>query len=176
MRRFSLLAFAAAILLGHSAFAAPKDFHPGPVIKEFGKIATVKSAPALPRETVFKVAFDVSEAAKPGKLNRHLESAARFINIQAAAGIPLKHIQVAIVVHGPAGKDLVTDERYGGDNANAELIAALIKAGAEIELCGQTAAYFDIKAEDLLPGVKMSLSAMTAHALLQDKGYTLNPF
>jgi len=27
-----------------------------------------------------------------------------------------------------------------------------------------------------LPGVTMALSAMTAHALLQQDGYTLNPF
>jgi len=28
----------------------------------------------------------------------------------------------------------------------------------------------------LLPGVEMALSAMTAHAILQQEGYTLNPF
>ena len=30
--------------------------------------------------------------------------------------------------------------------------------------------------DDLLPGVELALSAMTMHALLQQKGYTLNPF
>ncbi|HBH44411.1 MAG TPA: hypothetical protein DDY28_08390, partial [Hyphomonas atlantica] len=43
-------------------------------------------------------------------------------------------------------------------------------------LCGQTAAYRDVTKADLLPGVEMSLSAMTAHAQLQQDGYTLNPF
>jgi hypothetical protein len=33
-----------------------------------------------------------------------------------------------------------------------------------------------VKTEDLLPGVEMALSAMTAHALLQQQGYTFNPF
>jgi hypothetical protein len=28
----------------------------------------------------------------------------------------------------------------------------------------------------ILPGVEMALSAMTAHALLLQQGYTLNPF
>jgi len=28
----------------------------------------------------------------------------------------------------------------------------------------------------LAPGVEMTLSAMTAHALLQQDGYTMNPF
>ncbi len=42
--------------------------------------------------------------------------------------------------------------------------------------CGQSAASNHIANADLLPGVKMSLSAMTAQALLQQSGYTLNPF
>jgi hypothetical protein len=34
----------------------------------------------------------------------------------------------------------------------------------------------DVATDDLLPGVEMALSAMTAHALLQNSGFTLNPF
>ena len=33
-----------------------------------------------------------------------------------------------------------------------------------------------ITPDDLIPGVEMSLSAMTAHALLQQNGFTVNPF
>jgi intracellular sulfur oxidation DsrE/DsrF family protein len=43
-------------------------------------------------------------------------------------------------------------------------------------VCGQSAAFNDVTNEDLLPGVHMALSAMTAHAQLQQEGYTLNPF
>jgi intracellular sulfur oxidation DsrE/DsrF family protein len=46
----------------------------------------------------------------------------------------------------------------------------------KIIVCGQTAAYYGVKTDELLPGVQMALSAMTAHALLQQQGYTLNPF
>jgi intracellular sulfur oxidation DsrE/DsrF family protein len=45
-----------------------------------------------------------------------------------------------------------------------------------IIVCGQKAAYYNVTSDDLLPGVKMALPAMTAHALLQQQGYTLNPF
>ena len=62
------------------------------------------------------------------------------------------------------------------DNANVALIMALQKQGVDFYVCGQSAAYYGVKTEDLIPGVKMALSAMTAHALLQQKGYTLNPF
>ncbi|MEE9347759.1 MAG: DsrE family protein, partial [Robiginitomaculum sp.] len=88
---------------------------------------------------------------------------------------------VALVVHGGAAHDLTIASHYAGkydgaENVNASVIKALSGAGVEIYLCGQTAAYHDIENNELLPGVQMSLSAMTAHALLQQQGYTLNPF
>ena len=43
-------------------------------------------------------------------------------------------------------------------------------------LCGQSAAAYGITPENLIPGVEMALSAMTAFALLQQNGYTVNPF
>jgi len=46
----------------------------------------------------------------------------------------------------------------------------------KVYLCGQSAAYYDVKNTDLYKGVDMALSAMTAHALLQQQGYSLNPF
>ncbi|VVS99449.1 hypothetical protein ERY430_40383 [Erythrobacter sp. EC-HK427] len=33
-----------------------------------------------------------------------------------------------------------------------------------------------VEHDDLIEGVEMALSAMTAHALLQQQGYTINPF
>ena len=64
----------------------------------------------------------------------------------------------------------------GENSAGAGLIAALTDHGVRIIVCGQSAAYYDVATDDLLPGVEMALSAMTAHALLQQQGYTLNPF
>tara|TARA_B100001540_G_scaffold263612_1_gene243450 strand:+ start:174 stop:737 length:564 start_codon:yes stop_codon:yes gene_type:complete len=157
------------------AIAQQSNFSTGPVIQDFGPVAPVSDV-RLDAETELKVAFDVAEPAKAGQINRRLESAARFLNMHGDSGVPVEQMSVAIVVHGPAAMDLVTSERYGSDNANSELIAALIEAGVSIELCGQTAAFREISEADLLPGVKLSLSAMTSHALLQQSGYTLNPF
>ncbi|MEM9533959.1 MAG: DsrE family protein [Pseudomonadota bacterium] len=145
------------------------------MIKQFGPVAKVPNH-RVSADSVFKVAFDVADAGRPGSVNRRLESAARFLNMHATAGVPAENLSVAIVVHGAAALDLTTDERYGQANANAPLIKALTDAGVSIELCGQTAAYREIKPRDLLPGVKMALSAMTAHARLQQNEYTLNPF
>jgi intracellular sulfur oxidation DsrE/DsrF family protein len=163
-------------LLAPCAWAGPQDFAAGPVFKEFGSVAAVPSAAPIESSARFQIAFDVSTAAEPGKINRQLESAARFINMHVAAGVPQKNLKLAIVVHGGAAIDLTRDAKFGSANPNARLIAALYDAGVTLQLCGQTAAYRDISAEDLLPGVSMALSAMTAHAQLQQAGYTLNPF
>ncbi|KCZ92977.1 DsrE family protein [Hyphomonas johnsonii] len=170
-----LVALAAAICLAASAHAGMDDFVAGTVVPDFGKYAPVDGV-TLPADTHFKVAFDVSEAGTADAISRRLESPARFLNMNAAAGVAPGNMSVAIVVHGPAATDLLTAARLGHDNPNAALIAELVAAGASIQLCGQTAVARDIAPEDLLPGVTLSLSAMTAHALLQQDGYTLNPF
>lgn len=165
----------ALFTLSMPALAGMEDFVPGKIVPDFGRYAPVEGV-ALAPETQFKVAFDVAEAGPEDGVSRALESPARFLNMNAAAGVPGENMSVAIIVHGPAWKDLLSDEARGSANPNASLIAELIAAGARIELCGQTAAAHDVSQDDLLPGVGLSLSAMTAHAQLQQEGYTLNPF
>lgn len=167
-----LVSAAAAGTLVLSAQAGPEDFQPGPAIPAYGKVAAVPDAERLSKDAVFKVAFDTAIAAEPGKVNRTLESAARFLNMHEAVGIPAANIKLAVVVHGGAYADLLQWD----DNASAPLIAALRKNRVRIILCGQTAAYRDVAKGDLLPGVELALSAMTAHAQLQQDGYTINPF
>lgn len=178
--RFVLLPSLCA-LLSTSALAGPADFKTGPVIEEFGPAAMVTNAQALPEDSMFRIAFDAAKAAEAGSVNRTLESAARFLNMHAAAGVDPTNIDLAVIVHGGAAFDLLTEDTYaarhnGTANASAALITALQKNNVHIILCGQTAAYRDIAKDDLLPGVEMALSAMTAHAQLQQDGYTLNPF
>ena len=181
MRILTILA-----VLGWAAMAAPaaaqtEAFHAGPVISDYGAIASVEADMPIPRDALFNVSFDVSERADAGERSRRLESAARLLNMLAEAGVPPERVRIAIVVHGGATLDLTDAETYaaradGAQNANAGLIAALFRSGVEIYLCGQSAAAHDIERDALLPGVRTALSAMTAHALLQQRGYTLNPF
>ena len=172
----------AGLCLAASPLAAqPERFHSGPLIADFGNIASVEGALPVPADAEFRIVFDVSERAAPGEINRTFDAAARFLNMHVAAGVPATNIDLAIVVHGGASLDLTRPEFYaarqeGAVNANAAAIEALTAHGVDIYLCGQTAAYYEIGRGDLLPGVDMALSAMTAHALLQQRGYTLNPF
>ena len=163
------------------AMAQRERFTTGPVFTDFGPVADVDTDTALSPDSAFKVAFDVSDAAQPGQLNRTLESAARFINMQIRAGVAPENVRVAVVVHGKASFDISSAEKYaaqydGAENANLPLIAALLANNVRIIECGQSAAAYKIARADLAPGVEMALSAMTAHAQLQQAGYTLNPF
>lgn len=176
----------AALFLSIALAATPltaqsSAFQPGPVIAEFGTIAPVETTMDIPSDARFAVALDTSERADAGEINRTLDSAARFINMHVAAGIPAENIRVAVVVHGGASLDLTNSEFYaarqdGAENANVAAIETLLANNVRIILCSQSAAYHEIGVGDLVPGVEMALSAMTAHALLQQQSFTLNPF
>lgn len=155
--------------------AGPEDFHAGAVIPGHGKIAPVPGAKPLPADTRFKLAIDVVEGGVSGEVNGKFQTAASFLNLQQANGIPLENVEIALVVHGSAHRDLLDDEAYGGDNPNAELLGKLQDNGVKVYYCGQSAVYRDVAAEDLLPGIELTHSATTTHVLLQQQGFALRP-
>lgn len=154
----------------------------GPVIPGYGPVFPVpEGAFTLSNDRVYKVSKDVSASADdPGERNPNIEALARFLNMQARAGTAPEQLQLAMVVHGGAWKDLLSDaayrERFGIANPNTGLLDGLAEAGVKIYLCGQTAAYRKLEQAALNPGVELSLSAMAAHVQLQSEGYTLIPF
>jgi len=164
----------------NSAVAGADKFAAGPAIKDYGKHANVQQDLVLNKKATFKVAFDISAQGEAGAINRKIETLARFINMHVANGIAAENIELALVVHGKAGFDLINKKRYHEklqqDNLNADLLQQLMKNQVKVYLCGQSAAYYDITNDMLQPGIKMALSAMTAHAVLQSEGYSLNPF
>lgn len=178
------LAAIIALAVLSAAPAAAQDFSafkPGPVFQTFGAVAKVDEAAALPADAAFKVLFDTSVQADDAKINRTLDSAARFINMHVAGGVPDSRVKVAVVIHGKAAFDLLNGAAFaarmeGKPNASEAPLAELLAHGVQVFLCGQTATVYGIKRADLVPGVEIALSAMTADALLQQQGYTLNPF
>ena len=175
------------LALGALAMAVPASaqnmsaFRTGPVFEDFGPHAPVEGIGEVPADTEFAHAFDVATPAEEGKRNRGFESAARFINMHAAAGVDPDNIRIAVVVHGKASMDLLTDEAWAakgkeGENPSGAMVRAMLNEGVRFILCGQSGAAYGINQEDLIPGVETALSAMTAHALLQQRGYTVNPF
>lgn len=169
-----------ALITALSALAG--DPQTGPVIKSYGPVFEVpEDSYNLDKNTHYKVSMDVSATGTlPGDINRHFVSAARFLNMHAKYDIDPAHIDFALIVHGPAGKDLLDDasyrKRYQQPNPNTLLLKQLMDTGVTIYLCGQSAAYMKLGANEMHPAVTMAVSAMTAHVRLQSEGYTLIPF
>ncbi|WP_232368334.1 DsrE family protein [Alteromonas sp. MB-3u-76] len=169
-----------ALFSFHSVVHAQmSEFRDGTVIKGFGKSAPVPSH-FLPENSEFNITFDVASTSGEGVVNRKFDSLARFINMHAAAGVKKENIHLALVVHGSAVFDLLNDvsyqEKFDTPNPNEPLLKALLENNVRVILCGQSAASKAVKSGQLVEGVEIQLSAMTAHALLQQEGYTVNPF
>ena len=129
-------------------------FSTGPVIEAYGPVADIPGALPLEADSAFRIAFDTATPAEDGDPNRTLVSAARFINMHARAGVDPENIHLAIVLHGRAVRD-VAQAAEGEVNASAELIRILLEHNVTIFVCGQSAAYYDVTVEDLLPVVWM---------------------
>lgn len=154
----------------------------GPIISEFGEVWAINEADFyLDRTKEFKAVFDIMNSPEDhNQINTTIETAARFLNMHAQSGIPAHQLKIALVVHNKASKDIITNEayqkRYGTNNPNYELVQALLNAGGRIIFCGQSSLSRGFPKKELINGVKLSLSAMTALIQLQDEDYRLIKF
>lgn len=154
----------------------------GPIIKEYGQVWAIEN-PDFKVDTTktYKAVFDIMDSPESHKaVNASIETAARFLNMHAQSGVSPENLKVALVVHNKASKDVITDEayqkKYGTNNPNSALIKALQDAGGEIIFCGQSSVSRGFPREELIEGVQLSLSAMTALIQLQDENYRLIKF
>lgn len=180
MRFRSLGATAAAVVLVPAAALGQASPSPvtGPVIDGYGPVYDIAAPDFATPTGPVRAVFDVAEGAgEPGQVNRRIESLARFLNMHARAGVPAERIELALVVHGSAGVELLDDlgyrRRHGVDNANLPLLRALMDQGVQVILCGQTQAARGLARDELADGVQVALSAMTALVALQDRGFSL---
>lgn len=174
MKKFAASAMALALIAG----PALANHH------EEGEV-TVTPVMPLPEDAVWMHAFDAIEA-EVGKENAAIGRANWFYKTMGEYGVDEERIKTAVVIHGPSVFDVVKDARYarkhGADNPaglvnpNKELIAELLARGGEIWVCGVSAKYNKVGDDDLLPGVKMAPAAMIAHADLQRRGFSINPY
>ncbi|MEM7690354.1 MAG: DsrE family protein [Pseudomonadota bacterium] len=145
----------------------------------------VTSEMEWPVDAVWKHSFDAYEG-EAGALNGPMQTALRFARGMEAEGSAPERVKLAIVVHGPAVFDVVSDARYKAKydtqfaeyngNPSRELVKKLIARGAEIWVCGVAAKYHKVGNADLIEGVKMAPSGTIAHAELQRRGFGLNPY
>jgi intracellular sulfur oxidation DsrE/DsrF family protein len=175
MNPITLLMFLFVCLAGTPLLAAESTL--GPVITDYGPTFDVPegSLNLVPGQQ-YKVIMDIGKSPEnPAELNRSIESAARFLNMEARNGIVPGNIKLAVVLHGSGAQAALNEQAHSRlfdvSNGSKGLIEALGKAGVDIYICGQTAAYRGFSPEDLLPQVTMAVSAMTVHVRLQQEGY-----
>jgi len=149
----------------------------GKIIKDYGVTFEVNNPDyGTESDSEFKVIFDVDKSSEDRSIvNKHLEIAARFLNMHANAGMKAEQLKVAMTIHANASEDVLNNdvykEKYGVDNPNLKLINALSDAGVAIIICGQAVAKRDMSREQINPKVKVALSATTALIQYQNKGY-----
>jgi len=167
----------------HAQEAAPlSQPEDGPVVEGYGAVYGVPDPDfETPTATEYRVVFDVSVGAdEPDVVNARINTLARFLNMHGQAGVDADAMHLALVLHGSAGKDALDHagyrSRFGIDNPNLPLLERLAGAGVEIVLCGQTAMHRGLAREELAEPVQLALSAMTALATLQARGYALVGF
>ncbi len=154
----------------------------GPIITNFGEVWEIRDPDyKIDRNLELKAVFDIMNSPdNPDTINATIETAARFLNMHAQSGVPVEQLKIALVVHNKASKDIITNEayqkRYGTNNPNYDLVQALLDAGGQIIFCGQSSLSRDFPREELIDGVQLSLSAMTALIQLQHEDYRLIKF
>lgn len=179
MRAFCLF-FISMLATGFTGLAQQENT--GPVIQGYGAVWDIPQQ-SYPTDTTktFRVVFDVMQSPEDKTaVNPWMETAARFLNMHARGGVPPEALKVALVVHNQASTDLLDDPFYqdlfGVSNPNAPLLKELMDFGADVIFCGQSSHAREVPIEQTLPGVRLSLSAMTALIQLQDSGYRLIKF
>lgn len=180
------LALLLAVLHAPSAVSAqttPVRMTTGPVIHSAGPTFGVENPSfVMPADHEYRVVWEIKEgASEPTGVDPEFTTMARFFNLHGRHGVDPDQIHLAAVVHGSGWHALLSDEAYaerfdGLSNPSRELIQELLAHGTEIVLCGQTAGSRGVEQNELLPGVKMGLSAMTALHWFQSRGYTFNPW
>jgi intracellular sulfur oxidation DsrE/DsrF family protein len=177
--RTSLLPLVALLALASPALAqqAP-GFWTTPAIKDIGGVHVWPEATLRPNTTdTYKAVFDVTKAGDANKMNAALAHVARAVNVFAAAGVPLAHLEFVVVLHGPATPVALDAKsfaaKFGHPNPDLEVIAALKKAGVQILVCGNALGDMGYTPSEVNPDVKVALSALSTLIILQDQGYAL---
>ena len=145
-------------------------------------IIPVKNPTEIPDPNmVYKLLFELTlnnPDSLAGEYNSSLVEVARVINLHVASGIPQKNIIPVIVVHAAALNSITGQQYYNAhykmNNPNLPLIEKLEAFGTKIIACGQAMTFFNIAREDLLPSIKISLTAQTVLTAYQTKGFVLN--
>ena len=175
MKRTIILLFLLCLTVGFSQ-------RTGLIIENSGRVYKVDNPDVeFEKDKEYKVIFDVyTDSPKIDMDNPMLKTVARYLQIHTQYGILKENLKIAVIIHGVASKNVLSDEAYKKEfkvkNPNTALIKALKEHGVEVSVCGQSYAGKGYEAKDKSPNVKMALSAMTALVWYQTAGYQIINF
>lgn len=180
MRFGSFLVASALLTSSADPTGEPKFLHP--LIQNYGGVVALPEAAEQPRADS-QMLLDLTSDELKGGVMKGLDRAAMLANLYHLADAGTEHgMKLAVIVHGPATKAVLTDEAYAqhvkdaaAKNPNRELIAQLRAAGVEIYVCGQALARNTYATSDVLDDVTVSVSAAIVHVNKQRDGYVLVP-
>ena len=152
----------------------------GPVIQSAGRSFLVEQPTfAVPAGHEFRMLFEINAGGDDTtRVSEQLTTVARFYNLHVRNGYAKEKLKAAAVVHGAGWQSLLTDSAYavrfkGARNPSRRLVEELVATGAQLILCGQTAGSRGIDRRELIPGVLVATSAMTALNVLESNGYRM---
>lgn len=154
----------------------------GPIFDEIGATYNIENADFVPDSTsVLKAIFDIDYLPKDSSSSNSLISSLhRYLNMHVKNGVKVSNISLAFVLHGDSTKDALNNKaymrKYGINNPNTKIIKTLSEHGVEMYICGQSAAHSGISKSEIMPEIKLALSAMTVLTIYQSEGYSLIKF
>ena len=184
MQNRSILLFILVLLLIQTTLSFGQRNKPttGPVFNDVGAVFSIDSLDFLPDTSKdLKAIFDIDRKQKdPSASNPIISSLHRYYNMHVRYGIPEDKIHLALVLHGSSTKDALSPtvykEKYNTENPNKDLIKTLSEIGVDVYLCGQSMSSMGYSKKDLLPEVKVALSAMTVLTAYQMNNYAMIKF
>jgi intracellular sulfur oxidation DsrE/DsrF family protein len=130
-----------------------------------------------------KVVYDINQNDMEAGIGKGLYYVRGLIEAYKNQKIPLKNVDISVVIHGAAGYWLLNDETYQSfagnpfdENPNKKVISELLAYGVSVEMCHVTMKGHHWTASNLLPGVKMVFDAYTRMIDLQMQGYSYIKF
>lgn len=171
------IALIAALFAAADPTGAPR--WQNPEIQAGGEIVVLPQAGTQP-VAGSKAVIDCTAQKSATEVAKGLTKAARWINLNAAAGVGPSDIHVVVVLHGDATKAALTDEGYSqfaeaSENPNRRIIQQLQKAGVEIHVCGQALAHRKYPTSAVLPEVRIATAALTVLVEAQRSGHAFLP-
>jgi len=158
------------------ALAAPAQAQ---AVAGYGAFTPLPQADEQPdAQRDYRVIVDLTQGGPDDKPLKGLERVARLTNMLAASGVPAERRKIVVVMHGGASLASLSDAAWaargkGATNPNSALVRALIAAGVQVRLCGQSMVANGLTEADLEPSVQVDLAALMTVIHHQQAGYAL---